>query len=185
MAEPKDPVLKSQEAADREAFDEIKRQRDEALSNSNTATKALDDMMKVHEASKALVGKVADPFTTAELLSPRLAEVAREDVASHVSSDAFAPHLAAFKALDPPTAPTGEGGEGEGEGSGQTPATEAPGFGQGPSLGTSTGSTTPPPGGEKIVVGSDKWKELIASNDKELVQKAYDEGRILEPTRGF
>lgn len=178
-----DPVLKSTEAADRQAFDAIKQQRDAAMAERDTATKALDVMMKVHDASKALVGKVADPFAVAEMISNQLTDVKREDVATHVTSEAFAPKLAAFKAAEaPPPPPQGEG-EGEGEGSTPPPIEPPAGFG-GPSPGQATG-TQAINGQQPIVAGSQEWRDFIASNDEPTVKKAYDDGRIVSPARSF
>lgn len=181
----KDPVLKSTEAADREAFDQIKAQRDQATAERDKATGALDTMMKVQDAARALNGKVADPFTVAELIAPRLGEVKREDVAVHVTSDAFAPHLAAFRGLEsPPTPPDGGDPPAPGaEPPAEPPAVEPAGGGFGPSPGTSAG-TQPRPGKEAIVVGTPAYRELLAG-PPEAVKQAYDENRVVQPTRPF
>jgi hypothetical protein len=178
MAGEKDPVLSaSAEASDRQAFDDIKRQRDEAVATAATVTGALDSMMKVHDASRALMGKVADPFTTAEMISNRLTDVPRENVVAHVTSDEFAPVLAAFRGVEaPPTPP-------EGEPAGQPPATESAGNGFGPSPGLDSGSKPLDGVTTLIQIGSPEYKALLT--DPAAMEKAIKENRVAEPTRTF
>lgn len=174
----KEPALSaSAEATDRQAFDEIKRQRDEALATAATATGALDSMMKVHDASRALMGKVADPFTTAEMISGRLSEVPRENVVAHVTSDDFAPVLAAFRGVEA-SPPPPEGSDGT-----QAPATESVGNGFGPSPGLDSGSKPVEGSTQLIAVGSAEYKALIL--DPAAYEKAVKENRVAEPTRTF
>lgn len=160
----------------------FREERDEARAQLAEATRVLSNYQRRDAAFLALEGKVENPFHVADLLAPHLGSVKVEDVGAHVLSEGFAPRLSAFKAPGGESPlPTGEQLE-EGE---ETPATETPGFGGGPSFGGSGGGGQQVPQEQKIVVGSTEWQELLAGDDRGAIDAAYKAGRIIEPARGY
>lgn len=169
----------SQEAKDRKAFDELKQQLADSKVRAEKAEGALTALMKRDAARDALEGKVANPGQVSDLIAHQLADVELKDVAAHVVSEGFAPKLAAFvPAIPPPTLPPdGDAGE-------EVPAVEQPHGFNNPSPGTANG-TQPLTGQTPIVAGSKEFDALIASGDRDAVEKAYKENRIISPTRPY
>lgn len=155
------------ETVSKESFDRVKAENDKLKQQNSELTgqvtqlgDTVKDLHKENQVRKALAGKVADPDTVAGLLTPQLRDVDADKVAEHIASDDFKPRLAAFKGVEAPTPPTGDG----------TPAPTgsvepgAEGFG-GPSPGNDNGSTPVTGGTDKIIVGTPEYKKLLTDPD--------------------
>lgn len=162
------------EIISRERYEAVKRERDEAKAQAAQLGDALKDHVRRDKARVALKGRVADPDTVADLLTPFLKDVEPDQVAAHVTSEEFKPRLSPFQPPAPPPAPTGEG-----EGT-PAPAIEPTGFGAGPSPGGDASAPSPEGGDNKIHAGSPEWRRMIHTDPAGL-KKAYEENRVVEP----
>lgn len=174
MPEGNDPAGPS--TVSQEAHDRVVRENAALKEQIGTATSSLVAYQKRDAARRALVGKVADPDSVADLITPHLADVEVSNIGEHIDSESFAPRLAAFApASSVPPAPTGAEGELP-----TAPTEPANGFGN-PSPGQD-GGTQPP--GEKAMIkfGSPEFKDLLAKSP-EAVEQAYKDGRVQEPQR--
>lgn len=161
----------------REAYERIKRERDEAKAQAAEFGTALKDYARREKARTALKGRVADPDMVADLLTPHLKDTEPDQVAELIGSEGFKAKLAPFQPPAPPPAPAGE----EGGGTEPTPAIEPNGFGAGPSPGSDASAPTPEGGTDKIQAGSDQWRRMVRT-DPEGLKKAYEENRVVEPS---
>lgn len=163
------------EIISRERYEAVKRERDELKTQVGELGVALKDHVRRDKARVALKGRVADPDSVADLLTPFLKDVEPDQVAAHVTSEEFKPRLSPFQPPAPPPAPAGEG-----DGSTQ-PAIEPGGFGAGPSPGGDASAPAPQGGDNKIYAGSAEWKRMVHT-DPDGLKKAYEENRVVEPS---
>lgn len=159
----------------KESYERLKRELDAKDAKLSEATKALGAMTKRDRARAALKGKVGDPDSIADLVSPHLDDVELDAIPEFLASERFA----ALYAASPVQTPPGDGDGGEPP----PPAQEPPqgGFGGPSPAGDGTGQGGA--GKEKMAFSSPEFQRLIASGDEEAIAAAYENDLVAETAR--